>query len=227
MAKKNSSAPSRKARQAQLAKKQQQQRMRYLGVGIGALVLIVVAIYFANREPAAVANFEGELAGVQIDGSPDAPIQIVEFADFGCPACRQWHNTGAKELLKAEFGDQIAFVFRHFPVITVNSPLAAQASQCAAEQDAFWAWHDHIYQNTPEAKLAKGDLQSYALEIGLDSAEFNSCLDSGRYVRYVQDDMQAARRAGARGTPSFFINDRPVSSSPSTMAEIIRTMLDG
>ncbi len=75
--------PSRKARQAEVAKKQQQQRVRYLAMGVLALVLILAVVAFANREPASVANFDGELAGVQIDGSPDAPVQIVEFGDFG------------------------------------------------------------------------------------------------------------------------------------------------
>ena len=227
MAKKQTKAPSRKARQAQLAKQQQQRNMRYVGIGLLALVLIVAAIWLANREPAAVANFEGELAGVQIDGSADAPIQIVEYADFGCPACRQWHNAGIKELIKAQFGDDVAFSFRHFPIITPNSPLAAQAGQCAAEQDQFWAFHDHVYENAPQGQLAEANLQSYAAEIGLDSAEFNACLASGRYVQYVNDDLQAARSAGARGTPSFFINGQAVSPSPDAMTALIESLLDG
>ena len=227
MAKKSSNTPSRKSRQAALAKQKQQQTKRYLIFGLVGLILIAGAIFLTNREPAAVANFEGELAGIQIDGSPDAPVQIVEFADFGCPACRQWHNAGVKKLLKAQFGDDIAFTFRHFPVITPDSPLAAQASQCAAEQDGFWAFHDHVYENTQPGRLAKGDLQQYAAEIGLETGDFNECLDSGRYINYVNNDLRAARGEGARGTPSFMINGQAASASGDALAILIESILDG
>lgn len=227
MAKKSSTTPSRKSRQAALAKQKKERTTRYLIFGLVGLILIAGAVIFANREPAAVANFDGELAGIQIDGSADAPVQIVEYADFGCHACRQWHNAGVKELLKAQFGDDIAFSFRHFPIITPDSPLAAQASQCAAEQDAFWAFHDHIYGNTPEGRLKKGDLQQYAAEIGLETGEFNACVDSGRYVNYVNNDLRAARGEGARGTPSFMINGKATSASPDAMIALIESILDG
>jgi protein-disulfide isomerase len=161
-----------------------------------------------------------------IEGAADAPVQIVEFGDFGCPACRAWHNTGIKEQLQEEFGEDISFTFRHFPVITALSPKAAEAGQCASEQDAFWPFHDYIYEQTLVAALETDELISYAADVGLDTAEFEICLDSGKYKDYVDWDWEAALAAGAAGTPSFFINGEPVSSSYNAMAGTIRSILD-
>jgi protein-disulfide isomerase len=161
-----------------------------------------------------------------IDGSLDAPVQIVEFADFGCPRCRAWHTNGIKEQLQEEFGEQIAFTFRHYPIITSLSPKAAEAGQCAAEQDAFWEYHDYIYEQTLVAALEPDDLVSYAAEIGLDTTQFEACLDSAKYEAYVAQDWQAALDAGGGGTPAFYINEEPVGFSYEVMAGTIREILN-
>ena len=225
MAKKSTKTMSAKARREQQTQAKKQQNIRYLAVGLFGLMVVAVVAFFARNSGRASVDF-GELAGVQIDGSPDAPIQIVEFGDFGCHACRQWHNADVKLLLQAQFGDDVAFSFRHFPVITPNSPKAAQAGQCAAEQDAFWAYHDYIYESTPEGALADRDLKQYAGDIGLDTGAFNECLDSDRYFDYIRNDMQEARRAGARGTPTFLINGQAVSSQPNAMIAMIESLLE-
>lgn len=222
----NSGIPSKKKRREQLKKKQQQRNQRYMLLGLLAVVLIGAAIYLTRPTPVDTAVF-GELVGVQIDGSAEAPIQIVEFGDFGCHACRGWHNAGVKNQLKAEFGDQIAFSFRHFPVITQFSPKAAEASQCAADQDKFWQFHDYVYESTPEGALQVGQLKQYAATLALDTDQFNQCLDGGKYTQYVQDDLQAARSEGARGTPTFLINGQQVSPRPETMSAVIQSLLDG
>jgi len=158
-------------------------------------------------------------------GPETAPVRIVEYGDFGCPSCRAWHNAGIREQLIATYGDQIAFEFRHFPVITAQSPKAAEAGQCAAEQGAFWAYHDFIYEATPPEALAVRDLKEYAAAIGLEQASFDSCLDSGKYRGYVTQSAQLARQDGARGTPSFFVNGEPASFSYQGMAAMIDQVL--
>ena len=70
-----------------------------------------------------------------------APVTIVEYADFGCPACWEWHKRVFLDQLRAKYGDQIRFVWRDFPVITLLSPKAAEAGQCAHEQNKFWEFH--------------------------------------------------------------------------------------
>ena len=184
-------------------------RLRWLAVIVVALLVVggLFAIGAARNgeRPAAAAD----VPAANSQGPADAPVNIVEFGDFGCPSCRAWHNSGVKERLQAEFGDQIRFTFRHLPVITLQSPKAAEAAQCAAEQDAFWQYHDYLYEQVAPGQLAPAQLKQYAAALELDSQAFDSCLDSGRYEAYVQQDKQDALDMGARGTPSFFVNGQP------------------
>ncbi|MCI0575770.1 MAG: DsbA family protein [Chloroflexi bacterium] len=222
-------ASSKRQRQQQREAQRRATRLRRIGVaGVAILVLVLLgaSTIYRSGTSSQSDNFI-EAANANVDGPPDAPIRIVEYGDFGCPSCRAWHNSGIKEQLKAEFGDQISFTFRHFPVITAQSPKAAEAAQCAAEQNAFWLYHDYLYEQAPPGALGISELKSYAAAIGLDTAVFDSCLDSDNYQDYVARDLQAAWGAGAAGTPTFFINDRRVDFfSYEAMAGTIRQILD-
>lgn len=196
----------RERRKRQHAKRKRARRLRWAAVA-GVVVLFIgaalaLSITRGGGDPAGGE----EIAAANVAGPADAPVSIVEFGDFGCPSCRAWHNSGVRERLRAEFGDQIRFTFRHFPVITPQSPKAAEAAQCAAEQEAFWAYHDYLYEKAPPGGLAPADLKRYAAQLELDAEAFATCLDSGRYQAYVERDMQAAFDLGARGTPSFYVN---------------------
>lgn len=221
MAKRKKSA--RKSRAQKRQEQKRSQRLRLLRIGGISILLVAVLAAFAFYRASTAPQVESplELMPDNIDGPIDAPVSIVEFGDFGCPACRAWHNSGIKTALKEEFGDQISFTFRHFPVITHQSPRAAEAGQCAAEQELFWEFHDYIYEQTPLAELSPEQLRSYASAVGLDMAQFNECFDSGRHAGYVSRDQQAALAAGARGTPTFFINGRQVGFSFEDMASVI------
>ena len=141
-----------------------------------------------------------------LDGPVDAPIKIVEYGDFGCTTCRAWHNSGTKQVLQDQYGEQISFEFRHFPIITAQSPKAAEAGQCAAEQNKFWEFHNFVYEETAQGALSDSDLKDYASAIGLNRDSFDECLDSGKYEATIQASSDAAREAGASRTPAFFIN---------------------
>ena len=159
-----------------------------------------------------------------VRGNPAAPVSIVEYGDFGCPACRAWHNAGVLEQLEATYGDQISFTFRHFPVITLQSPKAAEAAQCAAEQERFWEYHDYLYE-VANGRLGDEDLKQSAEAVGLDGQAFGECLDSGKHQDYVANDFNAAREAGARGTPTFLINGQQVNPQPEAMIAAVETVL--
>jgi protein-disulfide isomerase len=215
-------------RQKQIASQRNRERnLRW--VRIVGLILIVggglAALGFYRASTAPKVDAPLELMADNIDGPIDAPVRIVEFGDFGCPSCRAWHNSGIKEALKSEFGEQISFTFRHFPVITRLSPKAAEAGQCASEQGQFWAFHDFIYERTPINALSVDQLKNYASSIGLETDQFNQCLDSGQYKSYVARDQQAAFSAGAAGTPTFFINGQVVSFSYASMQAAINQLL--
>lgn len=147
-----------------------------------------------------LATFDDPTLGA----SPDrALLTIVEFADFGCPFSRE-----ASYIVRAlaEHTDIVRYVYRDFPIEDLHpgATLAAQAGECAQEQNRFFDYHDKLYQN--QFDLTDTSLKRYAQEIGLDSAAFNSCLDSGRYADEVEEDRQAGIEAGVRGTPTFYFN---------------------
>jgi protein-disulfide isomerase len=226
MAKKTKSG--KKNRRQIRAEQERAQRMRL--IRIGGIVLLSIAAFaviaFYRTSTAPAVDAPEDVMAANISGPIDAPVSIVEFGDFGCPSCRAWHNSGIKDALIDEFGDDISFTFRHFPVITRQSPKAAEAGQCASEQDQFWAYHDYIYEQTPLEALSPDQLKSYASAIGLDSGQFNQCLDSGQYASYVSRDRQAAFSAGAAGTPTFYINGQIVSFSYDSMAAAIQATLN-
>ena len=159
-------------------------------------------------------------------GNADAPVQIVEYADFGCPACRGLHESGVMEQLVEQFGDEISIEYRHFPVITAQSPKAAEASQCAAEQDAFWMYHDYLFEEASQG-LAVPALKEYATAVKLDSTTFDQCLDSGKYEDVVEMDQMAALTAGARGTPTVLVNGQRITPTYENIATAIHLALDG
>ena len=167
------------------------------------------------------------IVGINLDGPENAPVQVVEYGDLACSACRQWHNLGIKEQLKQEFGEQVSFEFRHFAVITANSPRGAEAAQCAAEQDSFWAYHDYVYENLDTYPSFTSDrVKELASAVGLDRDPFDTCVDSGRYRSFVNDAIRQAQADGARGTPTFFVNGRQVSPSFDSMAAAISEELN-
>jgi len=215
--------PSRKEKkQAAQAKAARQKWVRYGGVAV--LVLIALLILAIWRNDGATTTTVAAIP--HLDGPADAPVQVVEYADLTCSSCRQWHNLGIKEQLQAEFGDQISFEYRHFPVITAASPRWAEAAQCAAEQEMFWPFHDYVYENLePYPTVNDARLQEIAAAIGLEQADFTVCLDSGRYGPFVNDAIQRAQRDGARGTPTFLINGQQVFPSYEAMASTINDLL--
>ncbi|MFQ5400913.1 MAG: DsbA family protein [Anaerolineae bacterium] len=202
-------ASLKQRRQAERARAARNKKLRWAGIAT-LVVLTIGAVAYWRSASAEPVNNPAEVMAANTIGPTDAPVQIVEFGDLGCPACRAWHNAGIREQILAKYGDRISITFRHFPVITPQSPQAAEASQCAAEQGAFWEYHDYIYEQTPQGALSVTDLQSYAAAIGLDTNAFNNCMSSGKYREYVARDQQAAFSNGARGTPSFYINGQAV-----------------
>ena len=201
----------RAQRQAAQAQAKRMKQIRYSGLALIVVLGIVGIVLWRSANAVPLDELIAETPPL-LDGPETAVIRVVEYGDLGCSACRSWHNAGIKEQLKADFGDQVAFEFRHFAVITANSPDAAEGAQCAAEQGAFWPFHDHIYENLPPyPPLDRSSLKEYASTVGLDPTEFDACLDSRKYEQYVFNQAQDARSAGARGTPTFLVADQLVA----------------
>ena len=148
--------------------------------------------------------------GSPILGDPSAPITIVEFGDYQCHQCFNWfHNT--KPALTRDYIEtgKVNLVFVDLAFLGNDSPKAAQASYCAEDQEMYWDYHDILY-TYQESKIDGGwasseRLKAFAFELRLDMELFESCLDSGKYSKRIQYNIQQARDHGVRGTPGFFI----------------------
>ncbi len=136
-------------------------------------------------------------------GNPDAPVTIVEFGDFECPACRVAEAAAKK--IREHFGDKIRFAFRQFPLVSIHprSEKAAEAAECAGQQGKYWQAVDMFYQHQND--LSPAALNRYAGEMGLNSREFVGCLQKGEMASRVAQDIKDGRALGVHATPTFFI----------------------
>lgn len=138
-------------------------------------------------------------------GSPDAPIVLVEFGDFHCGYCKRFHDQTITPLLE-NYGDQILFVFRDFPILGPDSFQAALAAYCANDQGAFWGFHDRLF--SAPTQLVRDQFLAYAQELELDVDRFTECYDNAEGQAAVVQDYNDASGLGVTGTPTFFINGR-------------------
>ena len=139
-----------------------------------------------------------------VQGPETAPVTLVEYGDFECPYCGAAYLI-AKQVQEA-MGDQLRFVFRHFPLTQIHphAEYAAEASEAAGAQGKFWEMHDILYEN--QAALDPLHLEGYAEELGLDTVKFVRELEDGVYRERVREDFASGVRSGVNGTPGFFIN---------------------
>lgn len=158
-------------------------------------------------------------------GPQTASITIIEYGGFGCSTCWYWHKQGVLKELRAKYGDQIRFVWRDFPVITLLSPKAAEAGQCANEQGKFWEFHDLVFEH--EGAIEASDLLAYAGEIGLDTGKFIECVTSRRFRDRVNAEQHEGFENGFNGTPAFLVNNQTLigPQNLSVFASLIDPLL--
>src|SRR5918995_1832258 len=137
-------------------------------------------------------------------GPMDAPVTLVKYGDYECPYCGEAHPV-LKEL-QERVGEQVRFVFRHFPLDTVHprARRAAQAAEAAASQGRFWEMHDLLYER--QGEIGEENLMRYAAELGLDLRRFEEDLTNDNHAWCIEEDRLGGHRAGVRGTPTFFVN---------------------
>jgi len=159
-----------------------------------------------------------------ISGNPNASITLVEFSDFECPFCERQYQT-LQQLLK-EYPQEIRLVYKHFPLgFHQYAQKAAEASECASEQDSFWEYHGKLFEN--QSSYSVDNFKKWASDLGLNSSQFNNCLDSGKYAQKVQADAKEGQQAGVNGTPATFINGQLISGALpyATFKEAIDSLL--
>jgi len=137
-------------------------------------------------------------------GSPAAAVTLVEYGDFECPHCGRAYPIVKR--IKREMGDNLLFVYRHFPLTRIHphAEHAAESSVAAAAQGSFWPMHDRLFER--QFALEDEDLVEYARELGLDSVRVARELAARAHRAHVRDDFMGGVRSGVNGTPTFFIN---------------------
>ena len=204
-------------------------------LAIVIILLIVVIVQLQKRDTVNEAVEQpSEQSTLNADDDPfigpeDAEIVVIEFSDYQCPYCGA--SEGTHEALISQFKakspdyeaavpklrelaeqGKIKFVYRDFPLSGHQyAQKAAEASECADEQGKFWEYHDALFENQETLDVAS--LKTYASDLGLDTKEFDECLDSGSMADEVQKDFDDGTRAGVDGTPAFFINDQKLSGA--------------
>ena len=152
-------------------------------------------------------RYEVSLDDDPVKGSPDAPVTIVEFSEFQCPYCGYYVREVFPRIDEAYIKTgKVKYVFRDFPLTSIhpNAQKAAEAGGCAAQQGKFWEYHDLLFAHQDTLDVAS--LKQYAADLGLDSARFDACLDSGAMAEEVAGDVADGQAYGVSGTPAFFVN---------------------
>ena len=203
------------------------------GTGGGNLAIDTSSDNAPAEQPA------GELPPVNADdhirGNPNAPIVIVEYSDYDCPFCKNFHNTMNRVMDTYGVNGDVAWVYRHFPLqqLHPNAPRIAAASECVAElggNDAFWTFSDLVFDergtNEP-TDLTR--LEEFATRSGVNATDYNECVSSGRYNEKVAQSVQEAIAAGGRGTPHSFVivGDQQGVINGAQPYEVVSQVIEG
>jgi protein-disulfide isomerase len=152
---------------------------------------------------------ELDMAGAPSMGSADAPVTLIEFADYECPFCIR-HFTETMPQIEANDirAGKVRYIFRDFPIDSLHPGAirAHEAAHCAAEQGKFWALHARLF--SPPGTHTDANLEAKAREAGLAMPEFKACLASGRTTAAVRQSVADITRLGATGTPTFLVGVR-------------------
>ena len=145
-----------------------------------------------------------------IFGPSTALVTIFAFEDFECPFCSRAHET-IEQVLK-EYEGKIKFVRKDFPLAFHKNAMNAHlAANCAQDQKKYWEYTEKLWTN--KDKLEVDNLKAYANELGFNTQEFNTCLDSQKYKSKIETDINEGQKYGVRGTPAFFINGKMLSGA--------------
>lgn len=217
----SSTSPARGAKRARASKaaaRRRNTRTLFVLIAGGALALVAALIAFqafggeSDALPARVATGEGRVLGDE-----NAPVTIIEYADFQCPVCKR-AQTSILSKIEEEYVAQglVKVEFRMFPFIGQESFNAAQAAEAARDQGKFWEYHDALFnaqgrENSGTFTYEK--LVEIARKVGLDVPLFEQTLSSNVHLAAVQAEADAAAADGINSTPTFFVNGEKITGA--------------
>lgn len=190
---------------------------------LAAIVLVIIGIVVLSASGSGAGGgdyipTERSQTSGRIEGDPSAPVRIITFEDFQCPFCKAFSDDVAPQIIEEFVETGVANIeFHHFAFIGPESIAAAEAAECALDQDRFWDYHDLLFlrQNGENVGVfSDSNLKDFARELQVefpdfDVDEFDNCLDSGRKRPLVEEMADQASSLGIQSTPSFLINGNP------------------
>jgi protein-disulfide isomerase len=213
-----SSAQRRRGAQARrkASRRRSSRRRMVLLAAVGAFSVVFLLIVAGGlfRHGSNTVQHTAEASGFVL-GSPDAPVLITAWEDFQCPICKAANASVVKQLEQDYINTgKVRLQYRQFPFLGSESMLAAEASQCAADQGRFWDYHDTLF-NAQRAEnsgvFTRANLEKMAGTASLDGATFNSCLEAGSHKDSVQAEKKIGQELGVQATPTFFVNGKAVA----------------
>jgi protein-disulfide isomerase len=208
---------SRKSRQASQQRQRRQDRRRMIMIAAGVAAIVVVGLILVGgvfRGGSDTVTHSASTAGY-ILGDPAAPVVITAWEDFQCPICKAANASTLKTIEETYVSTGKAqLIFRQYPFLGAESYTASEASQCAADQDDFWDYHDALFmaqgaENSGTFSDAK--LKEIASSLGLDAQTFGACLDSGQHKNSVAAEKAEGESLGVNSTPTIFVNGKQVA----------------
>lgn len=205
----------------------------YLPIAIIAAAVVIGGVMLYTNIPKSEEPNKKEVQKVEFNieerhtwGNAAALVTIVEFSDFQCSYCQRFHPTVKQ--ITTDYPDQVRWVYKHFPLdqIHSNARPAAEASECAAEQEKFWEFADGLFEN--QSLLDENLYKELAGNLGLDMEQFDDCLVSRKYKDRVEADYQEGIKIGVRGTPGNFINGLSIPGAVpyATLKTAVENALD-
>jgi protein-disulfide isomerase len=172
-----------------------------------------------TNPPAAVSTAD------HIRGNKDAKVTLIEYSDYECPYCQKHEETIA-QLLK-DYPKDIRLVYRYFPLSSIHpdAQRAAVAAECAAKQNKFWEMHDKLFQLGDAQTLDATSIKNAAKNLGLNTTDFDKCLDGNETLTVVNAEYQDGVNAGVSGTPATFVNGQMVEGAVPYAN--FKTIIDG
>jgi protein-disulfide isomerase len=178
-------------------------------LGVGGIIWGLVKFANNSASDKTILSVNAISESDWVKGAKTQKIVLIEYSDFQCPACGAYYPV-TKQVVE-EFGENIAFVYRHFPLrqIHQNAELAARAAEAAGKQNKFWEMHDMIFENQKEwsnEKSVKEFFVKYADALDLSKEQFAVDFDSGEIKDKINADYQSGLRFNVNATPTFFLN---------------------
>jgi len=211
------------------------QKIVWASVGVLAVLIIALGAWWLSRGEAPTRNLgaltEPVTATDWRKGATDPVVEIVEYSDFECPACAAYYPYLSQ--LVVEYPEEVAVIYRHFPLPQHRSAeLTAAFSEAAGRQGKFWEMHNILFDNqstwtTSSAADNEALFKTYAGQIGLDLARLETDLADPAILAHVRAEYQSGVASGVDSTPSFFVNGERIVNprSYNELSALVRSLL--